>query len=206
MIEKLKAGFLLLIILLVSACSVEGGSESQVKLSTNYAEDALSVELQLILGSLLLEDTNLAIDPEMASSLVPYWKMYLSLSESDSAAEAELQAMLMDIQGVMTEGQIGYISGLQLTQESMMTTIDELGIIESLLPEGMEFDGENRPEGMPEGVGLGSGQGMEGDIDPETLAAMQAEREATDGGMSGSRMTVPLVESLVALLEGKIES
>ncbi len=100
---KKQLGILLMVVfLLLSACSSDsseltdnglspdtGQSEDglnadRVELTDDYAEDALSVNMQLVVGSLLMENTDLEFDSEMAEKLLPYWKMYKVLAESDT--------------------------------------------------------------------------------------------------------------------------
>jgi len=189
--------------------------KSREELRADFAESALPPASQLVLGTLMLEDTEYAVDSELAVYLTPYWKLYKSLLESDTTAQEELDALINEVQEVMDADQVNYIASLELTQEDLMTYMNELGIMENMLPEG-EADGEGqgftRPDGMPEGMqpgggpGRGQGGGTEG-MDPEMMATMQAEREAKGGagGMGANRMMVPLIDTLVELLEGKMD-
>jgi len=218
-------GILLVVsLLLLSACSSDStdtaGSESlsesgqvenstagdMVKLTDDYADDALSIPMQLVVGSLLLEETELALDSEMAEKLLPYWKMYKVLAESDTKAPEEMDAVIDQIQEAMTADQLNYIADLQITQEIMMILVSDLGINEKILSEGMKGAGTgvDKPEGFVPGSGMG-GAGKDVNIDPELMATKQAEREETGGGII-SRMTIPLVEELISLLEGKAGS
>ena len=206
---KKQMGLIVILVLFISACSSTGSQEAAgVELSNDYAEDALSVEMQLVVGSLILEESDKAVTAELASSLVPYWKMYLSLAESDTAAPEEMDGVISEIQGMMTQDQVSYIAGLQLTQESMMTLLDDSGITEQLSLESMgtgDGTGE-KPEGMVPGSGAGggagAGAGMEG-MDPELIATMQAEREEEGAeSSSANRMLVPLIEQLILQLDG----
>ncbi len=224
---KKQLGILLMVVfLLLSACSSnssdltdsglspdtgqseDGLNADKVELTDDYAEDALSIAQQLTLGSLLLEETDLAVDPELASDLIPYWKLYRSLLGSDTTAPEELDSLLKEIQEIMTAEQVNYIANLQLNQETMMTLVNEMGIID-LRQDGTGEGGTgfNRPEGMPEGMRPGGGQGGgDSTVDPELMATMQAEREAAGGVRQSNRMTIPLVDALISLLEEKINS
>ena len=198
-------GLILILVLFVSACSSTGSQETAgVELSNDYAEDALSVEMQLVVGSLILEESDKAVTAELASSLVPYWKMYLSLAESDTTAPEEMDAVMSEIQALMTQDQVSYIAGLLLTQESMTILLNDSGIMEQLSLESMgtgDGTGE-RPEGMVPGSGAGAGAGKEG-MDPELIATMQAEREEEGAESSNTnRMLVPLIEQLILQLDG----
>jgi hypothetical protein len=194
-------------------------SESQVEktreeLRADFADNALPPASQLLLGTFLLEDSEFAVDADLAPYLVPYWKLYKSLLESDTTASEELDALIAEIQDVMDVDQINYIAGLELTQEDLTTYMNESGIMENMRLKGAE-DGDGtgtrpgQPDDIPAGTGPGGGQGGgDGVMDPELQATMQAEREArgTAGGMGASRMMVPLIDALVELLEGKAGS
>jgi len=215
-----KLGLLIIVVLLLTACgantttvdAIDTTGEQRVELKGDYAEDALSPALQLVVGSLLLEETDLALDAELAAILLPYWKLYISLTGSDITAREELDGLVNEIEYLMTPEQINYIIGLELTQESMMTLIDELGIMDNLKADrSSEGDGIglNRPDGMPDGVRPGGGQGRAGGstegMDPEMVATMQARRTEEGGGLFGAnRLIVPLIEELIIQLEAKI--
>lgn len=214
-------GLIMVVLLLLTACGTEttgvntveenGGATGNVELSTDFADNALSPALQLVVGTLLLEETDLAVDADLAGSLVPYWKLYISLTKSDTTAPEELDALINEILNLMTTDQVSYIASLELIQEDLMTLINELGIFEDLrAARSGDGSGVTRPDGFPEGTrpggGQGGGRGAEG-MDPELVATMQAEREK-DGGSSfrNNRFTVPLVEKLISLLEEKASS
>ena len=221
---KIKFGILLAVsFLLLSACSSNAtdtaGSESlsepgqaedsiygdKVKLTDDYADDVVSIPTQLAVGSFLLEDTELALDAEMAEKLLPYWKMYQVLAESDTKAPEEMDAVIDQIQEIMTEDQVNYIFDMQITQEIMMILVSDLGINEKIISEGMKGGGTgvDRPEGFVPGSGRGAGKDV--NIDPELMATKQAAREDAGDGMM-SRLTIPLVDELISLLEEKAGS
>lgn len=220
-----KLGVLIIVVLLLSACGSKttevdgednidgkaGNTEAdRERLSMDFADDALSPALQLVVGTLILEETDLVIDAELAETLLPYWKLYISLLDSDSTAPEELTGLINEIEGLMTTEQINYIAGMELTQESMGSLIGELGILANLRQEGSgESDGTrpNRPEGMPEGTrpggGEGGGPGGADGIDPELMATMQARRAEEGGSLGANRMIRPLIDALIGMLEGK---
>ena len=222
-----KLGLLIIVVLLLTACGTDTPSvvDNDTKVSEvgttgvqreelrgDYADDALSPALQLVVGTLMMEETDLALDADLAATLLPYWKLYISLTGSDITAREELDGLVNEIEHLMTPDQINYIIGLELTQESMMTLIDELGVMDKLKADGAsEGDGTgfSRPDGMPEGVGPGGGQGRAGGstegMDPELVATMQARKAEEGGGLFGAnRFIVPLIEELIIQLEAKI--
>ena len=231
-----KAGLLLIVLILLTACGTKSGdqsTESADSVETESAENSqdkltgenreefrenlenreLSPAFQLAVGTLLLEDTELALGLEQVETLIPFWKLYVNLLESDTTAPEELEAIVNEIQAMMTTEQMTYIVDLELVQEDVVPLMNELGIDVSLRADGEEGGiGRNRPEGLPEGVrpggGAGGGIGAVDGLDPELLATMEARREEMGGigEMGANRLQMPVIEALIELLEGKIEN
>ncbi len=163
---------------------------------------------QLMFGTLLLEGTDFPVTPGQASELLPLWKLYRSLLESDITAIAEIEAVARQIGQMMTPEQITAMNSQELDSEQRGTILEELGI-ESLggAGRGEGFtppDGFNPPEGgFNPGQGRpGSGDGPGGGgagLDPEALATRQAARAASGGFERG--LNLPLVEALIKFLE-----
>lgn len=109
--------------------NVESGQASaeKTRLNDDYA-DALSLQTQLALGTLQLEETDLAVDEALAAELLPLWRAVQSLANSETAAEAEIQAVINQIQDTMKPEQITAIADMKLTEESMTTMIEEGGL------------------------------------------------------------------------------
>ncbi len=97
------------------------------RLKNDYA-GALSVQTQLALGTLQLEDSDLAVDEVLAVELLPLWRAVQSLGNSETAAEAEVRAVINQIQDTMMPEQISAIADMELTEESMTTLIEEGGL------------------------------------------------------------------------------
>lgn len=120
----------LILVLVLAACGGEAAgpeTANTTSLNANY-ENALSAPAQLALGSIKLEDTDLAIDEEQASKLLPLWQGYLALLKSASSADAEINSLFKQIQNAMTAGQIKAISDMQLTDTDSTTFVEEMGM------------------------------------------------------------------------------
>ncbi len=232
MFSRMKFVALSVFVLLLAACgsgaveqdnvNLGSGESSQEAAATSRqsarldqgGERALPVQTQLILGTLQLETTDLAVDSLQASELVPLWKALRSLTSSDTAAEAEIEALINQIQDTMTAEQIEAIEAMDLSPDELQTIIQDLGLTFGP-PEGFEGIGEGdfqfRPGagdfasggggGGPFGGGRQPGAnpgGGEGDIDREAAATARAEAGIT--GFS-SRAGGFLMEPLIELLE-----
>lgn len=229
-----RVGWVVVILLLagvVAACGRDAGAESAAEevaaepggLSENYA-DALSVPAQLIVGSLRLEDSDLAIDEAEATELLTLWQAYQSLSSSDTAAAAEVQAVVNQIQDTMSPQQIDTIAAMKLTSEDTTALIQERGVAFGRngtdsgadgsgqtgggfgggFPRG-GFEGGFSGGGPPGGFGGGGpggdfGGGNFGDLSPEERATAIAERV---GSQSGDFATRGLLNMLITSLQLK---
>ena len=194
-----------------------GSSQPAARLEQG-GERAIPVQMQLILGTLQLESTDLAVDSTQAADLVPLWKALRSLSNSDTAAEAEIEALIDQIQDTMTAQQIEAIAALEISPEDMQTIIQELGL-EFGRPEGFEGFGEGGFQFQPgtgDFVPGGGGQfggggggpfgggglpggfpGGNGNFDPEAAATARAEAGiAGFGRRAGGFLMEPLIELL----------
>lgn len=186
---------------------------------TDQFDGALSVVGQLALGTVELEDSDLAIDETQAIKLLPLWDAYQSLSQSDTTADIELEAVIKQLSGSMTAEQIAAISAMQLT-ENRLSELQESG--------ELGFGGFGRGGGSGSGDGQGSGLrgggaggfpgggpggdlpgggppgmgpgGFGGDLSAEDIATRQAEMEQGGLGANAERLLTGMV---IRLLEDK---
>ena len=140
MTRTITIGILLMLLVTLTACG--GGA------ATLTEPTALPQSIQLSMGTLKLEETPQAVTAEQAQELLPLWQMLRTLQQSDTAAQAEIEAVLNQIQGTMTPEQRAAIKQMDLTLASMRTMAQELGL------------------GMGRGEGEGSSGGQEGGFRP----------------------------------------
>lgn len=136
------------------------------------AEGELPLQMQLVIGTFSLEQSELAVSAEQAQELLPLWKALQSLNNSDTAAQAEIDALTEQIQQAMTPAQIEAIAGLELNAENLAAVMEELDILPQFQAQlgGDEADGEfsippggfvsgQAPGGGPPGGGVFGGPG-----------------------------------------------
>jgi len=160
-------------------------------LGENYA-DSLPIRNQLLLGTIELEDTDLEVTAEQAAVLVPLWQAMNSLTRSGTSAQAEINALLSQIQATYSEEQIKAIADMQLTRIDFQATLAELGIR----------------------VSEGTGQGQQGagrNMSDAEKAAREAARAASGGtpmggqGMSGDAGSSVLLDYVIQMLTAKAQ-
>jgi hypothetical protein len=150
---------LMIVTMVLSACKA---SSDQAGSTSNNDNDStrntnLSLVNKLLVGSLKLESTDQAITPEEAIKLLSLWLAYRSLSNSQTSAEAEVDALLNQIQSTMSSDQVKVIDEMNLTNTDMMDMMQSLG-------GGPMARGTPNPQGTP-GFDFPSG-GFEGDNGP----------------------------------------
>jgi len=140
-----------------------GGSETYVSkvLDTSYP-DALNASSQLALGTLQLEGTENAVRPEQAAALLPLWQAL----RGGVTVQAEMNAVLKQIEGTMSQEQLAAIAAMRLTREGLRTWMEEQGLGG---PGGFPpaMDGTPVPRQTP---GAGGWQ----DLSPEVRATRRA--------------------------------
>ena len=184
----------------------------------------LPLQAQLLLGTFKLEGTDLAVDADTASQLLPLWKLLRNLSEEQTAATGEIDALIEQIQETLSEEQRAAIEEMALTRQDMRPMMEELGI--EFAGRGQGGEGGGRGQGgegggrgqggqgggrgqggpPPPGGGFGGGQGGRGggfggaDLSNDEIATRIAQRRANGGGGRGG-VNPALYEALVELLE-----
>lgn len=215
--------FTLTLTLLLVAC---GGSteiatpeDPAAQFDPNIRE--LDLSTKLALGTLKLDNTDLAIASDQAADLLPLWQVLSSMSGSETASQVEIEALIRQIQDTMTPEQIAAIEDMNLTQADIFATMQELGLANAPqvnaqgTPQAGGFgNGQRRNGDIPEGGfpgggppdgGPGGGFGGEG-LSPDQIATAQARRAENGGGGFGNRLMTPLVEAVINLLESKTGS
>jgi hypothetical protein len=148
------------------------------------------------------------------------------LNESETVAEAEMEAVFNQIEDAMTSEQIAAIADLQLTGEEIAQLMEKLGLsfgsgegrgFDNLTPEQQATAQAAREsgEGFPGGGNPGGGGGFLGgnpggggfqreggeQLTPEQQATIEARR--AERGNIGARFALIFADPLIELLEGR---
>jgi hypothetical protein len=120
--------------LVTSACGAVGGASTTPvptyaasRLNTSFS-GALPSHLILAMGTLNLDATAHAVTPEQAKQLLPLWQALRSAVNSGGGNQAELDALLVQIDAVLTTEQIAAINALKLTSNSMRAWVMKQGL------------------------------------------------------------------------------
>ena len=186
--------FLTLVLsLALAACGTSAPAESSTtsanteayvsaNLDTSY-ENALSARLQLSLGSLNLAETATPITPEQAKVMLPLWQGLQNMTNSGNSAQAEINAILAQIEAAFTPNQLAAIREMKLVSTDIQTWATANNITTG--------------SGGQPGSGQGGGSGMS----PEARATKQAEEGVTPGS-SGNGVSTVMLNTLIEYLQG----
>ena len=188
-----RISLLTIVLLALFLASCSGTADSAPTSATNseaYAspnldvsyENALNARLQLTLGSLKLAETSTPISAEQAKVMLPLWQALLNMTRTGNSAQAEVSALLGQIEAAFTPEQLTAIHAMGLTSADLQTWASANGVT---LGSG---------SGQP---GSGQGSGMS----PEARATKQAAEGITSGS-GGNGISTAMLNALIAYLQG----
>ncbi|CAG0928965.1 hypothetical protein TFLX_01193 [Thermoflexales bacterium] len=200
-----------------ATAAVVQGTSAVAELNTSYEN---AVALQLLLGTLELQGTDLAVTAEQAGALLPLWNNFKTISSSmtprqgqgyvtpqpqddNAAVLAQMEALVQQIQAVMTSEQIKAIAEMKITRETAMTIMQEQGITlgDPQLGRGNNAgNGNLPPQGTPPAGRPGdiSGNGGPG-APPNGQQPGNGQMPAPRAG--GGMISPELVDALIQMLE-----
>jgi hypothetical protein len=164
-----------------SASTTSSNPDTYVSPSLDVSYDnALNARLQLTLGSLKLAETNTPITPEQAKVVLPLWQALLNMTRTGNSAQAEVNALLGQIEAALTPEQLTAIIEMKLTSTDIQTWATANDVT----------------------VGSGAGQGGGGGgMSPEARATKQAAEGITSGS-GGNGVSTIMLNTLITYLQG----
>ena len=154
--------------------------------SFNYEyEGALSNRLLLAFGSFKLAETANPITAEQAPQMLMLWQALANLTQSGTSDEAEVNALMSQIEELFTSEQISSINAMALTQTDLQTWAQSNGIT------------------VGSGTGTGQGMGQGSGLSPEAKATKQAENSLLGNTATGEGgLSSAITKALITYLEG----
>jgi hypothetical protein len=198
--KKIALAILILLTLTLAACGTASSGTTSV--ASNSSAATLPVQTKLILGIFKLEGTTNAVSAEQAVALLPLWHVYQDLSVSDAAAQAEITALIEQIQLTLTSPQLAAIDSMGLTQQDILSVMIEKNIAETSQQQTTASQSNSAaPQGGPGGGMPGGGPG--GDLlGGVTTTASSTQTTAVPPTQSQNSATA-LLDALIQLLQNK---
>ena len=152
------------------ASEAEGAVQEQTSALTRDYEGALPPVNQLILGILLLEETENAVTGAQAASMLALWQ---ALQSGTIQNQTERAAVLRQIEGTLTGDQLQAIGDLQLTFADLNEWAQNNGIELPQFGQG----GQAGQRGQGRQGGQGGPGGILADMSEEERAAFRQEMQ-----------------------------
>ena len=190
------------VVLLLVGCS----NTTTASVSTS---NGLTTATRLALGTLKLEGTDQALTASQVAELLTLWQGYQSLSNSDTTSSVELEALVSQIQGVMTAEQTTTIDGMNLTNQSLSDELQSLGTSVYMgSPESTPDPttlSQAAPMGGPGGIPGGAADGVINQIGDGTTAQSAASVTQSVSNAQTTRVDEMLLTALIQMLEARSE-
>ncbi len=206
--KKLFLSSLMILAITLTACS---SASTGTPINSN---SSLPIETQLAVGTLKLAGTDQDVTADQAKNLVVYWQVYKELSQSQTAAQAEIDGLIAQIQETMTADQISAIAEMNITQQDVLASMQGVSVTSSgssstvSVPSSSSNGGGMPAGGPPDGGGAPSDGGG---ISPEMSGAAPASSTGqTQNAQASSSISVTasvpsaLVEVVIQSLQQKI--
>jgi hypothetical protein len=205
-----------------NASAPSNGGSSSNDGNSGFTNQPLPLVGQLLVGTFKLEGTANAVDAQEATQLLPLWQAYSQLLTSNTTAQAEVDALVSQIQDTMTPQQVQAITAMKLTRQDEFTLMGTLGLGFRGGNGTPGFEGTPRFSGTPRAGGGGGGGGQfffgggggggggggfaggggAGGFNPTQLATLLAQRTRAAGF---GEVPTPLLRELITTLQKKAQ-
>lgn len=174
------------------------------------ASTGLSTATQLAVGTLKLEGTSQAVTTTQAAQLLILWEGYQSLSKSNTSSQFELDALVKQIQAVMTSDQLQAIETMNLTDQSISVVMQSLGS-SAISSASVSTPGSSSlsqtgagggPGGMPEGGGDSVMSAINGGMSTQSTLAVAQSTVST----AITQVNSMLLNSLIQMLKTRSQT
>jgi hypothetical protein len=206
---KMKKWMLVSIVIgMLLALTACGSTQSSSASAT--ATNTLSLEEQLLVGTIKLEATGLAVSADQANELLPLWETLQSMASSGTGAQQEIDAVVSQIESTMSPEQISSITAMNLTRLDLMAAATDTGTsltasstaittnASSVQPQSGTGapGGGNPPTDM--GAGMPASTGIQSADQTGTTQAVSSQSTGTT-----DQVSTALINTLVQLLQKK---
>jgi uncharacterized protein YceK len=205
----MKTRFTLVISLMTIFALLLAGCSSAAT-ATVPTSNSLSGATKLALGTLKLEGTSQAVTAAQATELLTLWQAYASLSKSDTASQVELDALVKQIQGVMTADQLQAIEAMNLTEQAESDVMQSLGTSANtsvpVSTQGSTTLSQTGPGGGPGGMPGGGGDSVMSAIDGGVTTQSTPAVTQASPNVGSTQVNSMLIQALIQMLETRSQT
>ena len=155
---------------------------------------------QLAVGTLKLEGTEQDISAEQARELLVLWYVYSDLSQSDIAAQEEVDGLLTQVQENMTTEQMQAITDMDISQQDISSAAQ--GSAKTTASSSNTASADGGEMSPPDG-GMTGGMDMPADMGG-TGSTVSASQQTAPSADNSTEVPSAVVDALIEFLEKKI--
>jgi hypothetical protein len=198
---------ILFIILAILAITLSACSTSSTGTPISSTSNDLPIAAQLAVGTLKLAGTDQTVTAVQAQDLVVYWETYKQLSQSDTAAQAEYDGLIAQIEETLTSEQMQAITDMNITQQDVFASMQGVTVTTSesssstvSAPSGAAGDG-NMPAGGPPSDGSAPSDGGMGGAAPASGTSQTQSAQASSNTGATAGIPTTLIEAVIQSLQ-----
>ncbi|MGB8212662.1 MAG: hypothetical protein WCE68_03795 [Anaerolineales bacterium] len=194
----------LIVILAVALAACGANPSATTTAGTPAANLARPLPLAetLVVGTFKLGGTGNAVTSAQATALIPLWQAYAQLTSSNSAAQAELDAVVTQVQQTLTPAQVQAITAMKLTRQDMLTEMSSLGLSSGGANGSSGYSGTPRASTGVGGFFADGGPGADGIPGTgSTGTTVRPTPNPTLLAQYANRIPTSLMNALVSLLQ-----
>jgi hypothetical protein len=199
--KKILFTLLIIFTIALAACST-----SSTDTAIRSTDANLPIAAQLAVGTLKLAGTDQTVTIEQAQDLVVYWETYKQLTQSDTAAQAETDGLIAQIEETLTTDQMQAITDMNITQQDVFASMQGVTVATNSSSTVSTMSGSAGGAGGPpaDGGGAPPDGGMPADMNGAAPASSTDQTQNTQTGSSAAGTTgVPsaLIEAVIQSLQ-----
>lgn len=190
--------------------SMKNGSVAQggSSLQPGAAQAEMGATGRLALGVILLEDSADPLTADQAREMAVYWKALRNISSSDHPLDAEMTALVDQIEATFSTNQLGYLNEMEIDFSTIAAVAGKLGL---QMGSGMGgFSTSQQPPVQASGGDTNFVPGAMGDAPPEGAPGMgemgaipdMGQRDSGTLPSAGGGLGLPdqLIEAIIGFL------
>jgi hypothetical protein len=196
---------LLPILLIVLAITVTACNTSSTGTPIGSTSNDLPIASQLAVGTLKLAGTDQAVTAEQAKDLVVYWETYKQLTQSDTAAQAEYDGLIAQIEETLTADQMQAITDMSITQQDVFASMQGVTVTTGIsssstvsVPSGLAGGPPADGGGAPPDGGMG---GEMGGAAPVSSTDQTQNTQASASTGAAADVSSVLIEAVIQSLQ-----
>ncbi|MGA7195307.1 MAG: hypothetical protein WBW94_16945 [Anaerolineales bacterium] len=200
----MKNKMIIIVILMALVLAACGTASISGQSTTTSKTKSFSGQAELIVGILKLEGTDQAVTADQASELLPLWEVMKVLADSDTSAQAEVDAAVGQIKKTLTPSQLQTITAMKLTEQDVAafeqglnTSVQSSSKTTSTLSSG-GFGG-------PDGEGPG-GDDLGGILSGVSQSSASSTQSTQVSSGTSSQVPTELINALIKVLRERVSS